>query len=128
MARYDKYNPFSGGFRAPLAANWLDADVAVPVGVGLNANGRIVKGAGNTGIVGVIVIDSKGKVAGTVVDTMTAGEIVDCTGLTAGTTYYINDTTGALETAAPAAGVNKVLAGRTVEAQRLVVQVQRAQG
>lgn len=128
MARYDKYNPFSGGFRAPLAANWLDADVAVPVGVGLDVNGRIVKGAGNTGIVGVIVIDSKGKVAGTVVDTMTAGEIVDCTGLTAGTTYYINDTTGALETAAPAAGVNKVLAGRTVEAQRLVVQVQRAQG
>lgn len=129
MARYDKYDPISGGFRAPLNADWLDADVAVPVGVGLNANGRVVKGAGNTGgPTGVLVVDARGKKAGEIVDVMTHGEIVDNTGLAAGTTYFVTDAAGVVEAAVPAAGANKTKIGHTVEAQRLVVRVERTQG
>lgn len=125
MARYDKYDPISGGFRAPLAADWAGA-LGTPVGVGLDANGRVVPGAGNTGIVGVLVIDGQvnsqgtrtnNKFAGDVVDVMTAGEIVDCTGLTAGTEYFAAAAAGALGTTNTDTKV-----GHTVEAQRLVVR------
>lgn len=126
MARYDKYDPISGGFRAPLAADWADA-LGTPVGVGLDANGRVVPGAGATGVLGVVVIDGQvnstgtrtnNKFAGDVVDVMTAGEIVDNTGLTAGTVYYAVAATGVVT--ATAAG--NVRLGHTVEAQRLVVR------
>lgn len=125
MARYDKYDPISGGFRAPLAADWAGA-LATPVGVGLDANGRVVPGAGVSGVVGVVVIDgqvnqagtrSNVKMAGDVVDVMTAGEIVDNTGLAAGTVYYADGTAGALGTDNTDARV-----GHTVEAGRLVVR------
>lgn len=127
MARYDKYDPISGGFRAPAAAAWASGTVGVPTGVGLDANGRVVAGAGASGIVGIVVVDQT-KAAGDVLDVMTHGEIVEMTGLTAGTVYYINDATGALETAAPAAGANKSRAGWTVETTRLVARVARVQG
>lgn len=117
MARYDKFDPVSGGFRAPLAAALGSGDVGKPLGVGLDANGRLVKGAGASGLVGVLVIDDA-KAAGDVVDTMTAGEIVDCSGLTAGTVYYADATTAALGTDAADTRV-----GHTVEASRLVVRV-----
>jgi len=125
VARYDKYDPISGGFRAPLAADWAGA-LATPVGVGLDANGRVVPGAGTSGVVGVVVIDgqvrSDGtrvnvKRAGDVVDVMTAGEIVDNAGLAAGTVYFADGTAGAIGTDATDARV-----GHTVEAQRLVVR------
>jgi hypothetical protein len=125
VARYDKYDPISGGFRAPLAADWAGA-LGVPVGVGLDANGRVVPGAGASGVLGVVVIDgqvnssgvrSNVKRAGDVVDVMTAGEIVDNTGLAAGTKYYADGTAGAVGTDATDAYV-----GHTVEAQRLVVR------
>lgn len=136
MARFDKYDPISGGFRAPLAADWAGA-LATPVGVGLDANGRVVPGAGNTGVVAVVVIDGQvnttggrtnNKFAGDVVDCMTDGEIVDCTGLVAGTSYYADGGTGALGAAGPAAGANAARVGNTVEAQRLVVRAARVQG
>jgi hypothetical protein len=125
MARYDKYDPISGGFRAPLAADWAGA-LATPVGVGLDANGRVVPGAGVTGVVGVVVIDGRvnslgartnTKKAGDIVDVMTAGEIVDNTGLAAGTVYFADATAGAIGTDNTDARV-----GHTVEAQRLVVR------
>lgn len=127
MARYDKYDPISGGFRAPLDVAWGSGLVGVPTGVGLNASGRIVAGAGATGVLGVLVIDSP-KAAGDIVDTMTHGEITDITGLAAGTVYYPDSATGALATTAPAAGVNTTRAGWTVEATRLVVRASRVQG
>lgn len=130
MARYDKYDPIAGGFRAPLGADWDNADVGVPTGVGLDANGRVIKGASTTGVLGVLVDDGRmaagtltGKKAGEIVDVMTAGEIVDCDDLDAGTVYFLDATTGALEDTAPAAGANGVRAGHTVEATRLVVRV-----
>lgn len=45
MARYDKYDPLSGGFRALLAPGWAVAD-ETPVGVGLDTSGRVVAGEG----------------------------------------------------------------------------------
>lgn len=127
MPRIDKYEPLTGGTRAPLAAAWSAGDIGVVIGVGLNASGQVVKGAGNSGVIGVVCLQ-KAYPAGTIVDVMQDGDMVEMTGLTAGTAYYINTTTGALQTAAPGAGVNGVSAGFTVEATRLVVRVQSVQG
>lgn len=126
MARYDKYGPLTGGFRAPLAADWLVGDLNKVFGVGLNASGQVVKGAGNTGVIGALVL-SKIVRAGKVVDVMGNGEIVDMdvnhAGIIAGTKYYF-DAAGALTAVAPTpAGTNGVLAGWTVEATRLIVRV-----
>lgn len=126
-ARYDKYNGMVGGFRAKLNAAWDESSVGIPFGVGLNASGRVVKGAGNTGVLAVLVIDEP-KPAGEVVDNMTQGEIVDCESLTAGTAYFANASTGVISASAPAAGDNGVRVGATVEADRLVVRVTPLQG
>ena len=119
-ARYDKYDPISGGFRAPLNADWLDADVGIPFGVGLNASGKVVKGAGTTGVRGVLVVDKIGRKANDIVDCMTAGEIVDVTSpvLAAGTKYAGVAASGVIA----ATGVGSEV-GYTVEATRLIVRV-----
>lgn len=126
-AHYDKYDPISGGFRAPLAAAVSGANVRVPRAVSLDANGRVVLGtAGASGFVGVIVAH-KDMAIGEIVDVMTAGEIVDVTGLAAGTKYYAT-AGGPLATTAPAAGANAGLVGWTVESDRLVVRCATVQG
>lgn len=123
MARYDKYEPMSGGFRAALAADWLVADLEKVVGVGLDANGRVVKGGGQTGIVGVLVL-TQAKKAGAVVDVMQDGEIVEMNenhaGIVAGTRYYLDAAAGALGT-----DNTDTKCGWTVEATRLVVRMGR---
>lgn len=120
MARYDKYEPMSGGFRAPLAAAWPAGDLNEVVPVGLDASGRVVKGAGNTGVIGVVVL-TKVLAAGKIVDVMQDGEIVEMdknhAGIVAGTRYY-GSAAGALTTV----NTDKPL-GWTVEATRLVVRV-----
>jgi hypothetical protein len=124
-ARYDKYDPISGGFRAPLAADWADNQKGIPFAVTLDGNGRVIKVAAADTALAVLVIDSA-KSAGDIVDCMTDGEIVQV-GLAAGTVYYTKaDAT--LEAVAPGAGVSKVRAGFTVEADRLVVRVDKVQG
>jgi hypothetical protein len=125
VARYDKYDPISGGFRAPLAADWDVTNVGVPTAVALDGNGRVVKVAAADTAKAVLVID-QAMAAGDIVDCMTAGEIVEV-GLAAGTTYF-SKTDATLEAVAPGAGVNKVQIGHTVEADRLVVRVQKVQG
>lgn len=119
MARYDKYDPISGGFRAPLAAAIASADAGKVQAVGLDANGRAVVGAGATGVLAVLVVD-QAKAAGDVVDCMTQGEIVDVTGMTAGTKRY-GSAAGAVTTTN-----TDVYLGHTVEATRLVVRVKPA--
>lgn len=139
MAKYDKYDPIAGGFRAPLAAD-LSFDTAGqfgPKAVSLNTAGRVVVGtAGNSGFVGVVVknvpmtprlgnisgqvnagVPIGGK-AGDIVDIMTSGEIVGLTGLTAGTAYYAK----ADGTLSATAGDGPYV-GTTVEATRLVVRI-----
>lgn len=147
-ARYDKYEPIAGGFRAPLAAD-LTFDAAGHFGprvVSLNASGQVVVGtAGQSGGVGVLIknvpmypslgnipgqINSAvpiGGKAGNIVDVMTNGEIVGATGLNAGTTYYAA-ADGTLTATAPAAGTAGWKVGHTVEADRLVVRFQRVTG
>lgn len=99
MARYDKYDPVSGGFRAPLAAAVLEAAVGVPVGYGLNGSGLAVPGAGTTGVVGVYIPDQI-KSVGDIADIMTAGEIVDLDedDFDPGATYYAAAADGVLST------------------------------
>jgi hypothetical protein len=127
MARYDKYNPYGGGFRAPLAADWLPADVGAPIGVGLNNAGQVVKGAGQSGIVGVLILTMARK-AGEIADVMKFGEIVEF-GVTiatpagigaAGTAYFADATTGVIN-ATSATGKTEV--GHTVEGSRLIVAI-----
>lgn len=127
MPRFDKVEPKGGSFRAPLNYAVVSGEVGVIFAVGLDVNGRVVKGAGQTGVVGVIC-PSNVLSAGDPIDVMTDGEIVDATGLAAGTAIFANSTTGALETSAPAAGTNKVKVGHTVQSWRLVVRVRDFQG
>ena len=125
MARIDKYEPNVGGFRAPLAADYVGS--ATPVAVSLNASGRVVLGAvGNTNMVGVLCKPDNAK-AGDIVDIMTSGELVEFAGA-AGTVYYASATTGAISTTAPTTGANGYRVGWTVEATRLVVRFQQMQG
>lgn len=120
MPRYDKYEPYGGGFRASLAAAILDANKFVAYGVGLDTSGRVVLGAGNTGILGVLIAH-EAKAAGDFVDVMIDGEIVDATGLTAGTKLTANTTTGAISNAATSS--TQVPVGFTVEATRIHVAI-----
>lgn len=114
MGRYDKYDPVSGGFRAPLAAAYTGSET--PIGVGLDVNGRVVPGAGTTGVVGVL-IKTLDAAAGDIVDVMTAGEIVEA-GLVAGTAYFAAAAAGVISTTGTG-----TLVGHTVEGDRLVVRV-----
>lgn len=118
MARYDKYEPYAGGFRAPLHEDTVAGEEFEPFAVGLNADGRVVKGAGNTGVVGVYIAHGT-RNAGDIVDVMTDGDIVELADLTAGTAVY-GQTDGSIDD--NDAGVGAVKLGHTVEATRLVVR------
>jgi hypothetical protein len=122
VARYDKYEPLSGGHRAHLAADWLEANLNKVVGVGLNASGQVVVGAGATGVIGALVL-TKLRRAGEVVDVMHDGEIVEMdvnhAGIVAGTKYYLS-AAGAITTTN-----TDVFLGYTVEATRMVVRCGR---
>lgn len=76
MTRIDKYDPKAGGYRGTLAADWLAADVEHAVACGHDASGRVVKGAGVTGVKGIVVL-TKAYKAGERIDVMTAGELVE---------------------------------------------------
>lgn len=127
MARYDKYDPIGGGFRAASAIAWTSADLGKIFAVGLNSSGQVVKGAGNTGVIGVVVV-TEAKAIGAIIDVMYDGEIVEATmsdgttALTAGTAYYAVDATGLLS--ATATSQRKI--GFTVETTRLIVKVATA--
>lgn len=117
MARYDKVEPISGSFRAALNADWLDADLNKIVGVSLNSSGKVVKGtAGQSGFVGVVCLTKK-RYAGDIVDVMQDGEIVEITGLAAGTQYYMPSTGDGVNTTNTNPRV-----GWTVEATRMIVR------
>jgi hypothetical protein len=121
MARYDKYEPLTGGFRALLNADWIASDLNKIVSVSLNAAGKVVVGtAGQTGFIGVVCL-TKIRNAGDVVDVMQDGEIVELTGLVAGTKYY-GVASGQGVTATNATGLRQV--GWTVTADRMVVRCQ----
>lgn len=117
MARYDKYDT-PGGFRALLAADWTGSET--PFGVGLDANGRVVLGAGTIGVVGVLC-EPNDRLAGQPVDIMLDGEILEFDGDPA-TVYGADDVTGVLSDGGDTA------VGFTVEEDRLVVRMPLAAG
>lgn len=129
MARIDKYEPHIGGSRARLATAWLIGDIGAIIGVSLDANGRVVKGAGTQGLVGVCCLQSTHP-AGHQVDILQRADIVEVTGLTGqgpGKKMYMS-AAGVISATVPAAGVNAYLLGHMVEADRLVVRWQEIQG
>lgn len=131
MSRFDKYEPRVGGFRAPLDAAVVVGDVGKVQAVSLSGTGRVVVGGAALDIVGLIC-PVRVMAAGEMIDVMTAGEVTDFTltsgaAAAAGTTYYA-DVAGATTAAAPAVGVNSTRLGQTVEADRLVVRVEKIQG
>lgn len=127
MARFDKYEPHVGGFRARLNADWLDADVGKIIAVSLNANGRIVKGnpVGSSGLKGVVALGMARK-AGHPVDVMQFGEILDVVDddvagtLGAGLNVFALGTTAAGTLTLTA--TSNVYVGHMVEIDRLVVR------
>lgn len=132
MARIDKYVPEVSGTRAVLDVALATGDLDKVIGVGLTANGRVVKGPGNTGIIGVLVNSAKSNRAGAVVDVMSLGDIVGTSvEFPAGTVFGVVDATGVV---AAIAGANPVIpagssyVGHTVEAGRLCVRFDRKAG
>jgi len=136
MARFDKYDPCCGGFRAPLAAAFTGGTNGVDFGkviaVGLNASGQVTPGDGTSapasGYMGVMIL-FESKTAGQPVDVMTRGEIVEFdqnpNGVSSpnpGTAYYADATT-AKNGSLTATSTTNTKIGRTVEATRLVVGV-----
>lgn len=129
MARIDKYNPVSGGFRARIGWQPVAAEVGDIIAVTINGQGQAVKAAAATAD-GVVCLSSLVS-SGDVVDVMTHGEIVDVTANdniapAAGAEVFAAAAGGF--GAAPAAGANGTRIGRFVEAWRLIVRVQRVQG
>jgi hypothetical protein len=123
LSRFDKYEPRVGGFRALLnAATVAGTDKGKVWAVGLNGSGKVVKGAGVTGIIGVIC-PVRDMVANEVIDVMTDGEIAEFTlqngsAAAAGTKYFGVAASGDFNTTA-----SGTLLGWTVEAGRLVVRM-----
>lgn len=137
MARYDQVEPHVGICRAALAADLTvpSSGEFGPIAVSLDANGRVVVGtAGQSGFIGILVKNVPvvpagrftaaqvvnnwmGARAGDIVDVMLQGQIVDVTGLAAGSTIYAIPATGVLTTTSS----GNVRVGFTVEAGRLVV-------
>lgn len=142
VSRYDKYDPKSGGFRAPANAAWTTtsgpagvSDLFRVTGVQLNGSGRAVRATSALACVGITIAHGP-KNAGDILDVMTDGEVVELDALdiqggtapVAGTKYYLDVTAGRLTATAPAAGVNGFYVGTTIEAGRLVVRTGLMQG
>lgn len=132
MARIDKTDSAVGIVRGVLKADIAPEDLDGVIGVGYDSAGLVVKGAGQTGIVGVMNPSKFYSKAGSICDVMVLGDLVDHVGLAAGTTYYADGTTGELAAAgalgvAPATGAGStagsVRVGFTTSADHLVVRL-----
>lgn len=117
MARIDKTDSAVGVVRAALAADVDEADYGKVIAVGINGASRIVKGAGTSGIVGIIIPDRTRRKAGMVTDIFVLADVLECEGLTAGTKYYA-DASGVISDTNTGTYV-----GFTVEADRLIVRL-----
>jgi len=118
-----------GGFRAPLNADIVAADIGKIIGVSLNASGKVVYGGATVISIKGVINPVRAMFAGEIVDVMTDGEMADCTlndgttALTAGTDYYVTAT--ALSGALTATAASNQYIGHTVEATRLIIRVAR---
>lgn len=127
MSRYDKYDPYDGGFRARLNAAIAAADAGKIRAVSINTSGRVV--IGGAGLVDIrgLICPTEAMAAGDAIDVMTDGEIGDATE-TAGTAF----TGGALVYAHADGTVDDTATsgkavGFTVEVNRVIVRVPATQ-
>jgi hypothetical protein len=122
MSRFDKYDPVSGGFRAPLNAAILAADVDKIQAVSINTSGKaVIGGAAETAVMGVIC-PTRAMAANEVIDVMTHGEIVEATitgggAFTAGAIVYAH----AAGTVDATATAGKIVA-KMAELDRMIVR------
>ena len=124
FGRFDKYDGFVGGFRAPLNANMSATgdDIGKIQAVSINTNGRVVIGGpAETAVMGVIC-PTQVMNAGDPIDVMTSGEIVGVvqtggTAWTAGALAYAH-ADGTISTTSASGKV----VGKIVELDRLVVR------
>lgn len=122
MSRFDKYDPVSGGFRAPLNAAITSADVGKIQAVSINTSGKaVIGGAAETAIMGVIIA-TRPMAANEPIDVMTQGEIVEATftgggAFTAGAIVYAH----AAGTVDATATAGKIIA-KMVELDRMIVR------
>jgi predicted RecA/RadA family phage recombinase len=87
LARYDKYEPRAGGFRAVLNAAIAAVDVGKLYAVAINGSNRVIRtGIGATADIVGVICAVRPMNAGDVVDVMTHGEIVEALE-TAGTAF-----------------------------------------
>lgn len=121
-ARVDKTNSQVGVVRALLHADIAQADWNKVRAVGLNASGRVVLGAGTSGIKGVAIFDRTNAKAGMVVDIFKLAEIIldGADLLAAATNYTGNTTTGVVSSTV--AGASQIAVGYTVTNDRLILQ------
>lgn len=78
MARFDKYDPVSGGFRSKLNAAIAAVDVGKVYAVAINGSNRVIRtGIGATADIAGVICAVRPMDAGEAVDVMTAGEIVE---------------------------------------------------
>ncbi len=124
MSRYDKYDPYDGGFRIRLNAAIPASDAGKIRAVSINSSGRaVIGGAALTDLRGLIC-PTEAMPAGAAIDVMTDGEIADATE-TAGTAF----TGGALVYAHIDGTVDDTAAsgkamGFTVETTRVIVRAE----
>lgn len=121
-ARVDKTDSSVGVVRGLNNADIANTEWDHMRAVGINASGKVVLGAGQSGIRGIAIFDATKYRAGVRVDIFKLGEIV-LTGadiLLAGTSYTANTTTGVISSAAVSA--SQIAIGYTQESDRFVIQ------
>jgi hypothetical protein len=126
MSRFDKYEPFAGGFRAKLNAAIPSANAGKIYAVSLNTSGRVVIGASAIADVRGLICPTQAMDAGAAIDVQTDGEIADAT-MTSGTAFaaglpiyaHLDGTVDQTATAGKAVGW-------TVELDRAVIRCSNA--
>lgn len=144
MSRYDKYGPMTGGFRAPLLANFgytaslpdkTHADLNKMFAVGIDTAGKVLKlAAGATAPFAGILVLTRPMGAGEQVDIMTAGELVEVAdaeiaGVATGPGLAVfTDPAVATGVTTTTFAANGLYIGRFIEAGRLVVRCMMRNG
>jgi hypothetical protein len=121
VSRFDKYDPYDGGFRARLNVAIPASEAGKIKAVTINSSGRVIIGGTLADIRGVIC-PTEAMPAGMAIDVMTDGEIADATE-TAGTAF----TGGAVVYGHADGTVDDTLTtgkalGWTVEINRIIVR------
>lgn len=128
MARFDKYDPYSGGFRARLNAAIAAVDVGKLYAVAINGSNRVIRtGIGATADICGVICAVRPMAAGEMIDVMTAGEIVEAletagTAFAAGAKVYGHTDGTVDDTAATSKYLAQVVEDQTA-GKRIVVRV-----